>query len=672
EQPLGECAKVLDIESFISRCLETTCNCLEKAPSNHTAAEECRCNAMQTFVIDCLSTDSSIDLSDWRMIQDCPATCEAPLVYHDCYQRKCEPTCKSIADPNVCPKINSMCFPGCYCPVGHVRKDDSCIKPSSCRDCECNVLPHLQYVTYDESNFTVTGNCVYVMSRDALIGNENTHKWQVLITNHPCKNKPDKMCVGKVTILYKGHKMHILLDYFRNKLKLIVDAERIDEYDEIADWASVRETATKHMKILLAEDQVEVSVYYPSLGVSVKAPSHKYGGKLEGLCGDCNKNPADDIRKPNGGKPRDIDDFALSWLYEHLPGGQDREQCHNLEEEICIDLPPEEDPCAQILDATKFGQCLNVQDPSLFLDWCKKDTCGRRPALSCSAIEAYARDCAASGFCVNWRNEYCPAETCPSDQLYEPCATVKQLTCDDINEKGFKGKTTVKKSGVSEGCFCPEGKVLLNNTCVTPKDCEVCDDEGHHPGDVWKKDKCTTCRCEGTSLKCRTQYCPGKETICERGFNPIKVSSKEDECCDKYACVPEPTAGPTCETPQKLVCGPDQVLKLDTKPNGCQTFICECKPEDECEPVDLASDAPLEPGYIREINEDGCCPVIRLTCKKEKCPPPKECPQYYTVKKEEIEGKCCPYYSCEPPKEKCIFETEYTSAKRGGERRLAT
>lgn len=105
---------------------------------------------------------------------------------------------------------------------------------------------------------------------------------KVLITNHPCKNKPEKTCVGKVTILYQGRKVHILVDYYRNKLKLIVDNERIADFEEIEDWAKIRETSTKHMKILLTDVQVEVSVYYPSLGVSVKAPSHKYGGKMEG------------------------------------------------------------------------------------------------------------------------------------------------------------------------------------------------------------------------------------------------------------------------------------------------------------------------------------------------------------------------------------------------------
>nr|CAI5832157.1 unnamed protein product [Callosobruchus analis] len=514
EQSLSPCARVLNMDFFISRCLESTCTCLQQSGNNHTAEEECRCQSLQSFVVDCLSADSSIDISDWRMQQDCPVSCEAPLVYHDCYQRKCEPTCKSINDPSLCPKINNMCFPGCYCPAGYVRKDDLCIKPSSCRDCECNLLPHMQYVTYDESNFTVNGNCVYVMSRDVLSNDQGEkHAFQVLVTNHPCKNTPSKMCVGKITILYQGHKIHILLDEFRNKLKLIVDSERVTDFDDIADWAAVKETATKHMKFLLTAVQVELAVREP-------------------------------------------------------PGGQTREQCAPPKQEECSPLPPSDDPCVQLVDVNKFGQ------------------------------------------------------------------------------------------------------VFLNDTCVSPKDCEVCDEEGHHPGDVWKKDKCTTCTCQGTNVKCETQRCSGPK-ICEKGYNAIKIPTGEEECCDEYTCVPEPTAGPTCEPPQKLVCGEGQILKLDSKPNGCQTFICECKPKEDCDPIDLAGSTLLEPGYAKEIDDSGCCPVARKVCKKDLCPPPKECPEYHLLKTlDDNEGKCCPVYVCEPPKDKCIYETTYTAATKGGERLL--
>lgn len=43
-------------------------------------------------------------------------------------------------------------------------------------------------------------------------------------------------------------------------------------------------------------------------------------------------------------------------LYENLPGGQTREGCENKPEELCPEIPPEDDPCLQLLDSNKFGQ----------------------------------------------------------------------------------------------------------------------------------------------------------------------------------------------------------------------------------------------------------------------------------------------------------------------------
>ena len=64
----------------------------------------------------------------------------------------------------------------------------------------------------------------------------------------------------------------------------------------------------------------------------------------------------------------------------------------------------------------------------------------------------------------------------------------------------------------------------------------MCDDEGHHPGDTWQKDACTSCSCLGTSMKCETKHCPAVETICEEGLNAVKVQKNEKECCEKYIC----------------------------------------------------------------------------------------------------------------------------------------
>lgn len=86
----------------------------------------------------------------------------------------------------------------------------------------------------------------------------------------------------------------------------------------------------------------------------MKAPSNKYGGKLEGLCGDCNKDPYNDMTKPDGNTAKDVSDLASSWLFD-LPG-QSKETCENIPVKVCDELPPGQDPCLQILDETRFGQ----------------------------------------------------------------------------------------------------------------------------------------------------------------------------------------------------------------------------------------------------------------------------------------------------------------------------
>lgn len=106
-------------------------------------------------------------------------------------------------------------------------------------------------------------------------------------------------------------------------------------------------------------------------------------------------------------------------------------------------------------------------------------------------------------------------------------------------------------------------------------------------------------------------------------------------------------------------------MKLDTKPDGCQQYICQCKPLDECEKVNMSK--PEEEGIVKELDESGCCPIVNLVCKTELCSPAPVCPTYYELQNTTALGKCCPIYNCKAP-EKCIFDSEYTASETGGER----
>ncbi|XP_025836285.1 hemocytin [Agrilus planipennis] len=349
---LALCNSAIDVEAFISRCLETTCNCLQEAEEDTNREDQCRCGVLQSFVVDCMTSDPSLELSDWRMQQDCPAICDAPLVHYDCYRRRCEPSCESLSDPNACPQLSHVCFPGCYCPPGYVHKGGDCVLPTACRDCECTVLPHLQYISYDGNNVSVSGNCDYVMTRDVTQKENGQHRFQVIITNGPCEDNKKKMCVMKVTILHHHHEIVITKDNENKNFKVNLNSEQITHYGNINDWLDVLEGVTKHLLILLKDEQVEIFIYFPLLGVSVKAPSMKHGGKLEGLCGDCDGDIDNDMRISNGTITKNSEDFALAWL----SSGQSTENCLNKPEKECKPLPIESDPCLLLVDIEIFGK----------------------------------------------------------------------------------------------------------------------------------------------------------------------------------------------------------------------------------------------------------------------------------------------------------------------------
>lgn len=142
---------------------------------------------------------------------------------------------------------------------------------------------------------------------------------------------------------------------------------------------------------------------------------------MEGICGNCNGNPDDDLQInlekystiPDADKNSETKNFALSWLADEPKLGMNELKCHVDEETDCLPLPPDTDPCFKIFDETLFGKCHFVVDPIMFLTACQQDLCRTGPVQkgACGSIEAYARECARNGICVDWRrNGFCSME----------------------------------------------------------------------------------------------------------------------------------------------------------------------------------------------------------------------------------------------------------------------
>lgn len=683
------CGKTVNIDRFIAKCLETACDCLKEssamAEKSKSAAifevKKCKCSMLQNFAVECLATDENIHLDTWRSVHECQVACPAPMVHHDCYRRRCEPSCDTLKT-DACPRLPGTCFSGCYCPEGMVsNKLGQCVPVSECKDCVCDGFGKSQYLTYDRQNFTFDGNCTYLLSRDLIV--QDVHTFQVYTTLGPCpaaapvikgiktkttKKKNTGSCTEALHILYGEHIIHLQRE--KDVVKTLVDGVYAKTLPLKTDWIEISEQQNREIKIDLRKSQVEVHAAFEDLAFSIRVPSVKYGFKMEGLCGDCNGNPNDDLKlNPKVKHVKEnpaFKDIINSWLSDN-PALPTEDKCLTEEESQldCLPLPPETDPCLAILDPDIFGQCNLLVDPLLYLSMCQTDMCktGLNQLGACAHVAAYAKECSRNNLCIDWKKGLCKDdEKCPEGMIYEACGCPK--TCENVKEKAVQKLISLQMKDqcpVSriEGCMCPEGKVLHNGKCILENQCSPCDDKEHYPGDKWFPDICTSCECGSNStVTCLKKECTSKGTVCEQGWKQLMLEEK-GECCPIYKCVPEPTQPPPHQCPETLLpeCGPDQSNKMQTGPDGCPKFICECKPTDECKPIETI---PLEAGEKLITETTGCCPVAKIICDKSRCPAkPIKCDNPFFTVHELIPKKpeqCCPEFECKPPADKCIVE----------------
>ncbi|ALC44456.1 Hml, partial [Drosophila busckii] len=678
----GMCHKAVNYKQFSNNyCLEAACDCLQ---ANNGDASACKCSILESFVKKCLSVNPLVQLSTWRAVHQCDISCPENSVHTDCYKRRCEPSCDNLHSDN-CPVLPDVCFPGCYCPEGTVRKGPHCVPIADCKDCVCKALGSSKYMTYDRKSFSFNGNCTYLISRDVVL--PGVHTFEVYASMDDCKQLglPNAIeggtCAKTLHILNGDHLIHVQRPAKQLKaLQLLVDGFEVKQLPYKDSWITARQVVGKELVITLPESHVELTAAFEDLTFTLSVPSIKYGSKLEGLCGDCNEDAGNDMQ-PNPAKHKPGMDVIESWQADEPKLGlTDAQQCLSAAppKDNCVALPKEKDPCQQFNDEQLFGKCSLVVDPSPYVSACQQDLCkpGNSQQGVCMSLAAYAKECNKQGICTNWRHpELCPYD-CPSDMEYQACGCA--MNCDTIKALSDFDAVNVKTQAVFhtlssdemclsserfEGCFCPTGQVMDNGKCIPEAACNKCDDGLHLPGDKWQQDKCTDCACDlkGKST-CVQKKCQVEENICAEGYKPSVIASVE-ECCPRYRCVPETkTSAKLCLEPMMPVCGPGQFKKQKTDVNGCPQYICECKPKEECDP--LLPPRVLLPGEQLVKVEEGCCPTQKIVCKSEQCPAaPDVCLQrFYEVSTVHPADACCPTHKCVPPKSLCIVKYEESTA----------
>ncbi|XP_028940888.1 mucin-5AC, partial [Antrostomus carolinensis] len=574
----------------------------------------------------------------------------------NCTELICKGDNKVEVIPTHCAPVKEITCANKY-PAILVPDENGCCYHYECQ-CVCSGWGDPHYVTFDGTYYTFLENCTYVLVKQIVPKYDN---FRVYIDNYYCNSEDGLSCPKSIIIFYKSAKVVLTRErmngvmtnvmYFNNKIVKPGFKE---------DGISF---STLGINMIVEIPEIGATITFSGMIFSVKLPFSKFGNNTEGQCGTCTNNKADECRLPSGKIISSCPQMAHHWIVDN------DKSCHGLPVPPVVTTPPpkphcETPPLCKLIWSEIFAECHAVIPPEPFFKGCVFDGCRiADESMQCSSLEVYATECAARGVCINWRgktNNVCPYN-CPPNMVYKPCGPINPATCDSsfVEHPGY---------GVTEGCYCPEGKTLMSedsDICVSECSCREPNGVSRWPGEKWTRD-CQECVCDKNTLEvhCTKHECPLRQQVfCdEPGYMPVQPgtiipSGPCEECicsessylgsqqasvkcesviCDtycpagyKYTVNPGQCCG-TCKAAACIVSAGDNITRVLQvgelwNPFGdkCITYTCE-KYEDQFIQVILEKSCPpfnpddCDPDNIK-LSEDGCCKtcqIHQLNCKK--------------------------------------------------------
>ncbi|KYO47826.1 phosphatidylinositol phosphatase PTPRQ isoform D [Alligator mississippiensis] len=208
----------------------------------------------------------------------------------------------------------------------------------------------------------------------------------------------------------------------------------------------------------------------------------------------------------------DIAVFANSWSVQ------------TLEDATCVPTASDfSSPCStdtefseaiffkcQVLLQFPFLSCHESIDPYSYISSCMNDLCRTDDDETyCRAVTEYARACSHAGYPVrDWRDDF-PActEKCEDSFVHRDCISCCPPTC--TFEKDCLGSNL----HCLDGCYCPDGLIMENETCISVSNCPCIYHGVAFPVGSKIQQECSNCICIGGIWNCTEHDCPAECSV---------------------------------------------------------------------------------------------------------------------------------------------------------------
>nr|XP_048710200.1 LOW QUALITY PROTEIN: mucin-5AC [Caretta caretta] len=668
------CSKTCSVERFKGPCSSTT-----PATTNTPTTSTSKPTTTPTTTV---SSTTKIECPDAKP----PRKTGETWKISNCTTATCEGNNKVVIQQIKCPPVKKITCANGYPPV-KVFSEDGCCYHYEC-ECVCSGWGDPHYITFDGTYYTFLDNCTYTLVKQITPKYDN---FRVDIDNYFCDAEDGLSCPQSIIVYYKSMVVVLTRELYNGVMaNKIIFNNMIVKPGFQKDGISV---SMLGINMVVEIPEIGATITFSGLIFSVKLPFSKFGNNTEGQCGTCTNIKSDDCRLPSGKIIPSCTQMAPYWKVD------------DGKKQYCVGTPTPSPPrpstptpaptcppsaLCKIILSKVFEECHKVIPPQDFYKGCDFDACFMtNTSMQCSSLEIYATLCATRGVCIDWRGETkgkCPYK-CPVDKEYKPCGPLNPATCDSraIHHNG---------TGLTEGCFCPEGQFLFNeNSGVCVPHCRICigpDGLPKLPGDQWKSN-CQNCVCDKDTLivQCTKQQCkPLPPVSCDDpGFVPVQSLTQEDPCCVQTECrcdtskcpesvascqpgyelIPEVLNGNCCTIfTCKLIPGcvtngtfymPGAVIPKGT----CENCTCsaEVEPDSQrniidCQPIPCDTECPV--GYTYKMKSGQCCGE----CVQEACVLKMEDNTVHVIQAGKVwhePGDNCTFYECEQIEDQFILVT---------------
>ncbi|XP_054668775.1 otogelin-like protein [Grus americana] len=390
----------------------------------------------------------------------------------------------------------------CDCQLFQAQGSRCQIVPNTGKDRDgiCKSWGQYHFETFDGIYYYFPGNCSYIFAKDC-----STPEPQYTVWVH---NSPH--CYGSVYNCQRSVSL-----FFSNQEEIIISGHEVRK-DETR--LTLPQTVGNAFLERLADYILVKTTFGFSLawdgnsGIYIKlTEDHK--GKPCGLCGNFNGNKYDDLILQNIGEyTEDIAEFANSWAVQTSDDVACVPTASDFSSPCSADAESTEDiffKC-QIFLQFPFLSCHESIDPYSYISSCMNDLCRvDDDETYCRAVTEYTRACSHAGSPVrDWRDDF-PACTdkCEDSFVHRDCISCCPPTC--TFEKDCLGSNL----HCLDGCYCPDGLIMENGTCISVSNCPCIYHGTAFPVGSKIEQECSNCICVGGIWNCTDHDCPAECSI---------------------------------------------------------------------------------------------------------------------------------------------------------------